>query len=1001
MTIQPLSSIIESLTQSANDPIFHDCLTEAVTLFPCGHNVNEDVAESSMKKRQVCPVDRHPITGYAPNHTLRNMARQIALLTPAFNQQMSAKAPTIDDVQMPIYALNYEVDIAHNLSSSELKKIPASEFKKRLRDEPDNGKLYRNLAKTLSLGETVSVNKKILTRELLCKKAIEFDEQDSMAYCYLADILMEERKNEIKLKEKFYSIRELYYKALSLDPNNSEVCVRAGKFLQDGATFSLLGKELGQQELYLRAIEKDPHCSIAYAALGDCFQEGSLINGLGEEFQSKKALYVKAIELSSEESRPYIDLANHLKEKEEVQVHQEVFTKEDLYIKAIELGVQESEPYFKLAQILPKQDIRLQLQLYRQAIEQDDKYPEAFFHLASIVKPYKSFLISGKEYLKKQLLCEAIKRGFVESRVYVMLADLLQKDETASLHKPMTKKELYLEAVRRNPHDSAAYVGIGSCLEAGEKEVLLKNSTQSFSSFELYKEAIRINPKEPRAYVAIGKTLGEKGQFEIEKEKYSREELYQYAIDLDPSYADPYLELAFQLGEKGSVVLENRELNKQDLLCKTLECNPYQPSVYLQLAQMIPDYEKVIIGDKMFSKKELYVKAIKLGSRHSQPYFELAELLVPDEAVMLSGNALAQKDLYLKVIHLNRHKSSAYLRLAHLLVENETVTIRGNPWNQDHLERAAEVVYLMEKYIQEVERAVNKKEAYLNLADKIEPGNLVELINGEKIDKKGLYLKCIDIDPTDGKLYIEATSFLKKGESLMLINKKRMSKEELYYKGIELLPKTAANYHWIASTLSSDEELTWTIEGKMPEIVTISRKELYVRAIKLDPVNADSYCYLADHIKPGQVQVFGRERLFQPELYLRAIMLNPKKSHPHLGLAMLLEKNGVRMVGREILSKRQLCLKALEHIRNNNLQDQEKKCHAYYHLASTLDKKEDQVTINGETISQEKLYCKVIELNREYHKAYEKLLEMEPPLASVTLMGGEILSRKDMEQKVK
>ncbi|MGR3973319.1 MAG: hypothetical protein QRY72_01900 [Candidatus Rhabdochlamydia sp.] len=1006
MTIRPLSSIIESLTESTSDPIFHDCLTDAVTLFPCGHNVNEDVAESSMKKRKICPIDNHPITGYAVNQTLRKIAQDVKGLTPDLNRQLMIEHPLESPVRFP------QLDIAAHLSLKELKNIPIVEFEKRLRQEPFNGGLYRNFARMLSKGMALTLNHELFTRELLCKKAIELNDNDAVAYRYLAEILEEEKKDKTKMGEQSYGLKDLYLIALQKDPNDSRSYVNLGKMLAKEERVTLIDADFTQQQLYMRAITQTPTLSIAYVALGDVFEENSVIEGLETPLCSKKMLYLKALELNPDEITAYTRLADTLAKDETVTLHQEVLTPEQLYLKAIEYGVDESKPYFQLAKMISSEGILFQgtvlsqEMLYKQGLERDHAYPEAFFQLAVLLKHAKTCQIGSKSYTKKQLLCEAMRQGFVTSLSYVMLADLLDKHEKVILKTSLSKKELYLEAMKINEQEARAYVGLGSCMNKDSRIVL--HSGRKFSQLELYLEAIRINPEEARGYVALGKTLLQKEMISVQKIKYSKEALYQHAIEIDPSYDAPYLELACQLDQTKTFKLKNgKQLTKKELLIKTLECNPYQSQVYGMLAAMIQSDETVQLKeDTVLTKKLLYCRAIELSDTLSSPYFfELAELLTDEESVILFKKARKKRELYLDVIELNPYRSLAYRRLADLLGEDEKIlSLKGQTFTASSLKKSAESVETVEVYIQEIDRAIDQKEAYLHLAECIGQEEFIELMTGEKIDRKGLYVKCLDLDPTEGHVYIKLAALMKKGECIKLLNQEKMLKEQLYYKGMEHLRMTVKDYHEIALTLPVDEALNVTIQGKLNEYKTLSRKELYLEAIRNHPENGDSYCYLADHLGHSQINIktdihlLDGTRKSRKDLYQDAIALKPEQSHPYLGLAIILGRNDKITVGEKRFSKQELCLESLKHIKKYQLKDQDKEALAYYYLASTLIKKDEKVQIGNHSFSKEKLYCKVLELNREYGKAYERLLEIKPALLSVTLEDGTKISREELLQ---
>lgn len=49
-------------------------MTQAVTIFPCGHIFNEDTVIQCLARNKLYPLAREPIERYVPNYTIRNLA---------------------------------------------------------------------------------------------------------------------------------------------------------------------------------------------------------------------------------------------------------------------------------------------------------------------------------------------------------------------------------------------------------------------------------------------------------------------------------------------------------------------------------------------------------------------------------------------------------------------------------------------------------------------------------------------------------------------------------------------------------------------------------------------------------------------------------------------------------------------------------------------------------------------------------------------------------------
>jgi TPR repeat protein len=64
---------LKSLSEELQDPVYLEPMKDAVTLFPCGHVVDEKTA----KHVTTCPLDREPIQSYVSNTTVRNVVAKV------------------------------------------------------------------------------------------------------------------------------------------------------------------------------------------------------------------------------------------------------------------------------------------------------------------------------------------------------------------------------------------------------------------------------------------------------------------------------------------------------------------------------------------------------------------------------------------------------------------------------------------------------------------------------------------------------------------------------------------------------------------------------------------------------------------------------------------------------------------------------------------------------------------------------------------------------------
>ncbi|MBS4171081.1 leucine-rich repeat domain-containing protein [Neochlamydia sp. AcF95] len=63
-----------TVSENIEDVISGELMTQAVTLFPCGHTFNKDTVIQCLARNKLCPLDRKVIERHAPNYTIRQLA---------------------------------------------------------------------------------------------------------------------------------------------------------------------------------------------------------------------------------------------------------------------------------------------------------------------------------------------------------------------------------------------------------------------------------------------------------------------------------------------------------------------------------------------------------------------------------------------------------------------------------------------------------------------------------------------------------------------------------------------------------------------------------------------------------------------------------------------------------------------------------------------------------------------------------------------------------------
>ena len=112
MQVQPNQNSVQSLQQELICPVILKPLTEAVSLVPCAHKVQQTVAEKiygethggwQVSSKELCPVCRAAVVGYMPDPTIRNMVKQFFELPEAeINAMLASVKNNLAEKSMPV-----------------------------------------------------------------------------------------------------------------------------------------------------------------------------------------------------------------------------------------------------------------------------------------------------------------------------------------------------------------------------------------------------------------------------------------------------------------------------------------------------------------------------------------------------------------------------------------------------------------------------------------------------------------------------------------------------------------------------------------------------------------------------------------------------------------------------------------------------------------------------------------------------------------------------------
>lgn len=112
MSIQSSSSSFQTLQNQLDCPVFLEPLTEAVSLVPCAHKIQEAAAKQlfgpangegwKIESQKACPICRVSVQGYLVDHFTRGVVKQFAALSTEVELMINlVKNPLPGKIQVP------------------------------------------------------------------------------------------------------------------------------------------------------------------------------------------------------------------------------------------------------------------------------------------------------------------------------------------------------------------------------------------------------------------------------------------------------------------------------------------------------------------------------------------------------------------------------------------------------------------------------------------------------------------------------------------------------------------------------------------------------------------------------------------------------------------------------------------------------------------------------------------------------------------------------------
>ncbi|MGR3973268.1 MAG: tetratricopeptide repeat protein [Candidatus Rhabdochlamydia sp.] len=301
----------------------------------------------------------------------------------------------------------------------------------------------------------------------------------------------------------------------------------------------LCGTYCAKRELYLKAIDLNPQLSNAYYKLANLLGDREQIQLLNSKLWDQTDLYREAINLNPLHSAAYLNFAACLHRKEKLGFGKATISfldgkkmdRKDLALKSIDLNPHLTQAYYPLIFVrFPSRTAQLldgtcytHKELMLKTLDLDPKAYYAYWQLAELLTDQEMIqLLNGTYCTKKDLYLKAIPLYPTNFVQYEFLANLLQEDEPIQLFDKtyFTKQDLYYKGLLLAPYHSSQL----ACPRISTKKYLSN----------IYLKKIKENPHHAGNYLHFI-LLNSDGKITLDNGRHaSIETLFTIALDLDP-----------------------------------------------------------------------------------------------------------------------------------------------------------------------------------------------------------------------------------------------------------------------------------------------------------------------------------------------------------------------------------------------------------------------------------------------------------------------------------
>lgn len=590
--------------------------------------------------------------------------------------------------------------------------------------------------------------------------------------------------------------------------------------------------------------------------------------------------------------------------------------------------------------------------------------------------------IDGEQLSRAELFKKALVLVPDSFAANFNLASLLNMGESVELSdgRVVFQKDLWIKVVDLQPEDPWGYNYLASAIGFAETVTLLNGTVMT--PMELFAKAASLDPKQFLFWsnLALNTPVGG-STIMSDGTTMTRQELCLKGIELRPDDGNAYFALGECLDEHGNITLPNGDLmNRLALHKKAIHLTPELVGSYAFLASTIPPNGTIQLMDgRELTAKELLLVGIDKNPVTGAPLLgQLASLLGDSETVqLLDGQVLDKFNLISSGVTKNVGWVEGWRNLLAIFPAGKTEVdlVDGSKMPKDDIMK---VLILFEP---------DRAENYITLADSMTSWDTPTLINEDWRTRRELYLKAIELAPTDARPRDALQTSLAEGETIQLPDGSSLTKTD---SGLQKLntPTSTGDYRNALYLYQSAMDLPDTTATTEFEGKTWTQADLLKQAISVDPEQGVFYLALGNFLKPGEtIDLMNGETLSAADLYARAIDTSPQLAYAYNNLAVCTTGGGsVVLLDGSTLTKKELYLKAIE--ADPEIPE------AYFNLA-VVSGGSPVTLLSGKSLTEEELYRTAYSKSSSFSSCLVQLASLASYGGQVKISDEETLPRQD------